>query len=534
MSRNIERRVIVAGELVCQTPVHVGGLDSQSASALALAVNGQGQFYLPGTSQAGPLRAWCAETFTPAEANALWGPPGDSDGGHASFVIVDDAVIGPGVFAAELRDGVGINRYTGTAAEGIKFDREILPAGTKLPFRLVFEELKGETRGAQILASLLQALQRGEVRLGAAKSRGLGKVTLEDLTVLEHKFGSRVDVLGVLRGEPKPSKGLELLCKDWKAHRQERSLIEIKIEWKPKGPFMVKAAVDGMVVDTLPLVSATESGLRLVLPGSSSKGAIRSQAERIVATLLGGDVDEKDFLKQLARFSLVTNLFGAPNSTDSESDEAKDWLPGLSALSIDDCFSEQSISAETLQHMLTGGGSGKDLQGWFEALPEYGGKQGHAPYLDPATQVAIDRWTGGASDGALFTVLEPWNFKWEDLVLTVDPARLPRGSEKEGDSETEPALAAIALLLLTLGDFVKGDVSLGFGTNRGFGAVEVKSISIKLPSAVSCHKGFSRNLMSALEGLSVKVLGEELKVEGAAVSKLRQAWTNYFKPAGAA
>lgn len=535
MSRNIARRVIVESTLVCQTPIHVGGLDSRSGSDLPLAINGEGNFYLPGTSLAGPFRDWCGETFSREEAEALWGPE-DADKGHASYVIVEDAVIPAGAVSPELRDSVGIDRNTGAAADRIKFDREILPAGTRLPFRLIYEEprtLPADQRatasGAQILASLLQALQEGEVPLGAAKSRGLGKVKLEDLNISEHSFDSPAGILNVLRGTPQSSSGLDLLCKDWKQQRRERPVIRIKIKWGPIGPFMVKSAVDGMVVDALPLLSQKDHDLRLALPGSSSKGALRTQAERITATLLNGDA-KKEFLGQLARFPIVQNLFGAPKAPDALGDELKDWLPGLSALSIEDCFSKEPISAGALQHMQSGGGSGKDLPDWTRALPAHQKNEDGKPYLDPATHVAIDRWTGGASDGALFSVLEPWNFTWGNLVLTIDPKRLPRDHTEDGDVGTDTALAAIALLLLTLGDFVRGEVPLGFGTNRGFGTVEVQDVQIQIPEASSCRDPFSRNLMTDLKGLRAKVAHGKLDLEGEAVAKLRKAWTDHLKP----
>jgi CRISPR/Cas system CSM-associated protein Csm3 (group 7 of RAMP superfamily) len=539
MSRNIARRVIVEGRLVCQTPISVGGLDSRSGSDLPLAVNGEGKFYAPGTSLAGPLRAWCAEAFTPEEADALWGPR-DANAGHASYVIVEDAVIEAGAIAPELRDGVGIDRYTGAAADKAKFDREILPAGTALPFRLLFEELREDkTNGAAILAALLQALQAGEVHLGAARSRGLGKVKLEGLKVLERKFDSRDGILASLRGGAQPSESLEALCADWKDRRRQRPVIRIRIGWRPNGPMMVKSAVDGMVVDALPLLSQKGGALHFALPGSSTKGALRSQAERIVTTLLDPRTPEgepetpegKKFPKQLARFSIVTHMFGAPNAPASADDKDKTWLPGLSPLSVEDCFSKSEISAQTLDHMLSGGEGGKDLPDWTKALPQYQYNTDGRPYFDPSAHVAIDRWTGGASDGALFSVLQPWNFQWSALMLAIDPNRLPRRAGEDGKDDIEEALAAIALLLLTLADFVKGETPLGFGTNRGFGSVTVNCVSMEIPEAETCRKGFVRDVLASLQDLRVEIMGGRLKLEGEAVLRLRKAWTQYLKQA---
>lgn len=49
---------------------------------------------------------------------------------------------------------------------------------------------------------------------------------------------------------------------------------------------MVKAEGEGIAVDILPLISGFDGGITFVLPGSSIKGALRTQAERIIRTVL--------------------------------------------------------------------------------------------------------------------------------------------------------------------------------------------------------------------------------------------------------
>jgi len=43
-----------------------------------------------------------------------------------------------------------------------------------------------------MLAAVKEALEAGRVRLGASKTRGLGKVILENATLVEQKFNNRV------------------------------------------------------------------------------------------------------------------------------------------------------------------------------------------------------------------------------------------------------------------------------------------------------------------------------------------------------
>ena len=552
MSRKISRRIIIEGWLKCLAPLHVGGLESASRSDMTLSVNGAGQFYVPGTSLAGPLLAWCTEMWGEAAAKAVWGdqPPGETDKGWASFITVEDAVIPENAVAPEIRDGVGIDRYTGTAADGIKFDREILPAGTCMPLRLVCDEPLGETHCAQMLASLLLALQEGEVRFGAGKSRGLGKVELTGLKAGEHLLNSRKGILKAIAREPSRTGGLEVLCEDWAGQRRIRPLITIGIKWRPVGPLMVKAGVDGAVVDTLPLLSRQKGALRLVLPGSSSKGAIRSQAERIMATLFDGPL-KKDlaFRDQVAVHPLVETLFGARNADehDSDDDENGEALLGLSALSIDDCFSTTPFSEETWQHMLgktsdqgeqqnqpaAAGEEEKDrLPKWTENLPDLKKNGERKPYLDPAVHVAIDRWTGGAAGEALFSVLEPWNFGWGSLCLTLDLNRLARHHKDvaKGQVREDVALAAVTLLLAVLDDFAKGEVPLGFATNRGCGAVKCESITVTLPEPESYYNDPVPGLAKKLAKLALRVENGKLQFSG--TDELAKAWAVYLSKHG--
>ncbi|MBI1390131.1 MAG: hypothetical protein GC154_16945 [bacterium] len=181
MARDISSRLILSGDIIAQTPLHVGGYGEDVDTDLPLAHNGAGHWYIPGTSFAGALRSWCGEAFPESIVKSIWGFQ-DEDQGHASHVFIEDAEIDDGV-VIEIRDGVGIDRLWGTAAEHIKFDRAILPRGTKILFQLIVEIPTPTTSFTRddalaMLAAIRDALKAGEIRLGASKTRGLGKVKL--------------------------------------------------------------------------------------------------------------------------------------------------------------------------------------------------------------------------------------------------------------------------------------------------------------------------------------------------------------------
>ncbi len=485
MARRISSRLQITGHLIARTPLHVGGTGGNYDSDLALAVNGKGEFYIPGTSLAGPLRAWL-EHNAQESINDWWGYQ-IKDQGQASHVFIEDGSITPPEgkhIKAEIRDGVGIDRVTGAAANQIKYDRAVLPRGTRVCFTMTVElpadipEQRQQKLRDKIRAqtgAVLQALQSGEIRFGAAKTRGLGRVEVQDLKIREQGFLTKREMLETLRGESQQPEAAAALA------AAPRPRLTISIKWRPRGPLMVKAERDGLAVDMLPLVSAIDEQFTFVLPGSSIKGAFRSQAERIVRTVLGLSaakpvVNKQDFIDQVEvrgprqngsdrrknDASLIGWLFGEAGRNEEEYEDQSTPLPGLGVLTVDDCYAECRIDEKDWGAIE----QAADEQKLRGALDD-----AQLPHAQQAFHVAIDRWLGSAADGFLYTVLEPHGLAWEEINLTLDLSRIPQGQEKL-------RLCAVMCLLLVLRDFAAGRIPLGFGANRGMGAVEITDITI--------------------------------------------------------
>ena len=268
MARDTTTRFTLTGTLKCVTPLHVGGFGDDPDTDLPLARDGLGRCYIPGTSLAGALRQWCRAAFGEEAVRAVWGFQ-DGDEGHASYVTVDDLFVDDDKLVPEVRDGVGIDRRTGAAAESIKYDRAVLPRGTALTGFRITAEVSDERPALDMLKALKGALEKKQVRLGAAKTRGLGKLLLEGATLNWVATNTRDGVLKLLTGsdEPLPPEKLAALPPPPKTPPR----LDITIGWKPDGPLMVKAGFDGIAVDMLPLVSATAGGVSLVLPHESRR-----------------------------------------------------------------------------------------------------------------------------------------------------------------------------------------------------------------------------------------------------------------------
>lgn len=86
-----------------------------------------------------------------------------------------------------VRAGVGIRHKTGARADGVLYDREVTPAGTKwqVSFRVDWSHIVGESEGHEVEGILGYVLERhwaqGRCWLGGGVARGLGWCHVEDL-----------------------------------------------------------------------------------------------------------------------------------------------------------------------------------------------------------------------------------------------------------------------------------------------------------------------------------------------------------------
>jgi CRISPR/Cas system CSM-associated protein Csm3 (group 7 of RAMP superfamily) len=526
MGRLIRRRYIVEGELEAETPLHIGAAFGGLVTDMPLAEDGAGRFYLPGTSLAGPIRSWWRRGWR--DDDRLFGMiPGRGAGhgvqaeGHASFILVEDAPA-IGLPDVEVRDGVGIDRRTGGAAAGIKYDREVLPRGTRFKFCITIDECRGHAsapaprrRGdnrpeppkwdeefsriaRQRLGALILALETGQIRFGAAKTGGLGRVKLRDTRVTEQRIGTRAGLLARLRGQT-ATDNRDALVKEAKAASRELQPptppVEILIRWQPMLPVMNKSDVEGVSIDALPLVTGTGKRLQPVITGASVKGVLRSHAERICRTLAGVPADPRscrvagserlgaDFLNDVAECELVEALFGAAGNGKQDNRKYKDVtgsnarIPGLAALSFEDCLIDRPISRTAWQALLTAVHDDKKEEKAGAVRRVLDGAASGWKDFRPATHVAIDRWTGGAAENLLFSRLEPaFTGESREFRLWFDPERIAARNPCEGEVPVQLRQAAFGLLLITLRELAHGRVPIGYGTTRGLGSIAVEAI----------------------------------------------------------
>ncbi|ONH32370.1 MULTISPECIES: RAMP superfamily CRISPR-associated protein [Protofrankia] len=504
--RAMVRRLRVRGWLRLETPLHVGGVGDDPSIDLALAVDGLSRLYVPGTSLAGALRAFAGRSIADRLVlDGIWGNvpqnsirangsrqnsdngssgSGGSDDGSTSRIVVHDGLVTTGTdldspfppSRVEARTGIGIDRVLGTVAEGFLYGRAVLPRGAYLRLGIDLESPYPERdadSATAMLGTLLLALAGGRVRLGAARTRGLGSVVLAgEPEIVEQRFDSMDGLLSALglppatetTGTAGTAAGTALTPADLGGRDPDADLLRVTIAWRPTSPVMVRSAVDGLSIDALPLVSGVGGDeVALVLPGSSIKGALRSHAERIERTARARDAAHPlnvpagprrsaRFREQLDDLAAVNALFGSAgtaasgteygygggngNGNDGGDGRAARAPRGVGALGADDCYSKPAIPADLWRALngahVTGLSEPSDsgpTRSWDKAraqVPPEVRKRLRKLGMDQADHVAIDRWTGGAADKRLYSTLEPHHVAWQDLRLTVDLRRLNR------------------------------------------------------------------------------------------------------------
>lgn len=485
--------------------------DGRTVQPNAFVRNGLGEAILPGRSIKGAIRAAFEEhmnelDFSKEELKSLWGGEMRQDVGtgkeslplRASALTFHHAVVWDRA-SGDLphRMSTAIDRATGGAADGALFAYEYLPVDTTFDIRVSAEEKLANTDGKKhrspslvirALEAIPTLIEHEAISLGARTGSGWGKITLcrkkveyKKVTILEEGPGHKesTDFLSAVLGKPETLK-LEANKKvTWNP-----TATSIEVEWQaPMGLFVgmnKPKDIDSLEKDTVPSAPmrnwhlddkhradhgdaiypkvAHEDKASLLLPGTSIRGALRSHCSRIARSIVS-DSESSDELtmpgdvhKQLAADPLLVRyLFGTTEYRG--------------AVHVHDCEGQIPTEAE----------KDKPLK---------------------LTRNAIDRVTGSAAHGALYSELLYPHATWDPIEIEIDHAQLCRNICQElgdcalstvssSDQECEqPAIknrlrAAILLLTMAVTDLCEGVLPLGGGTGGGLGFIEVSHVSFE-------------------------------------------------------
>lgn len=251
----------------CKSPLRTGGENSDLESVLRYA---DGRAFVQGASLAGALRSWLTHQNA-AMADQLFGSQQQSG----------QLVVSDGIFEEHeqqiMRPRIKIDRKTGTAKDGGKFDVAAISAGACFTFELVWMGWQARQDALNWVEQMLAALHQQEITLGAQKTNGFGTVSL---TVKKRVFHMRdaVDRAAWLENQPAEQE-ISL------PQAQGQEFVRFTVTAKAEQILVMAAEQELRKNNQAVTVNLTENG-EAIIPSSSLKGAIRARVQ-LIARYLG-------------------------------------------------------------------------------------------------------------------------------------------------------------------------------------------------------------------------------------------------------
>ncbi len=387
-------KYIITGQLTNTSPLLIGKGEGELIDK-EIAKDNNGIPYIPATSFVGAVKHYLSESdlSDKREFHFLFGSDGDSTNHRFQSHFIIDDLYPDDTVSTLIRDGIKIGTK-GVVEEKKKFNYEVLEPGSV--FKLfgeikIFEEFnKNEIE--TILATLFNSLKKERIRFGAFTTKGFGKIKLKYVEVYQFNFPKDGDDYLKYLQDPAylPKEKRINLSGDISKNLHENMFML-------KGKFDIKNSliIGGGDADDSDK-SHIKSVNRNILTATSLKGALKTRAEAIMS-IIGNKGKE-----------IIDNLFGYGDELNKISKKGR--------LMIEETEIE---SKEEIHH-----------------------------------RIKIDRFTGGAMEGALFDSKPLWygevNIKLEIL---------------------EPKDYEIGLVLLLLKDLWTGDLPLGGEKSIGRGVL---------------------------------------------------------------
>jgi CRISPR/Cas system CSM-associated protein Csm3 (group 7 of RAMP superfamily) len=404
--------------------------------------------HLPGTSLAGALREMVRAADGADAADVLFGrllPKGTGGtevdtqasliwvlGSRAVDVAGNDLADVP----SEVRASTAVSRRRGAAEANTLRVEEVLPAGSRFEVFLRWDDAPAEGRDR-----LLELLAAWRPLIGHGISRGRGRCETMDV---RHGTLRLDEPAGLLWWLTLSGTGLARAVATTVVRSASPAggpVPVLRVPLRITGPLRVGSGEPPEQDGDGPMVALMfRRGGRYVIPGTGIKGLLRARAEYILRSV---GVAPLPCLDQRCGRCWPCEVFGFGGGHDVTS---------------------QAVGARALIRVV-------------DAVVDEG-----AP-VRRRQHVAIDRFTGGAQEGLLYTVeaLEGGQFTLEVEPLAAD---LPSGR-----------LAQIrAVLRLVLEDLDDGQIGVGAGVTRGYGSVSVGFAAVQAPGDLPSSQGAREEL----------------------------------------
>jgi len=428
--RHLARVIIEA-----KTPTAVGSGEKDITTDSLVATDVNGLPYIPGTSLAGVVRSMIGEE----ESKQFFGYQEGSKKGWGSEIVFTEAKILNS--AGEIIDGLDLEAIEkdpllmnykelpirqhvnitdkGVAKDGGKFDEQIVFAGTRFCFEL--EMVSGEEEDKNF-KTILSQLLNNTFRIGSGTRKGFGEVEVIDLKKRTLNL-EKSDELEIYLDKSSALNSIFWDKVDFETIKTQAhsDWIKYKLNLQPEDFFLFGSGFGDDEADMTPVrgkkvfwtngKGVLEDNLVLI-PATSVKGALSHRVAFHYNKLKGYYVGN-DKAKTGCENDAVKALFGY------ESQDEKIQKRGN--LIFSDIIEQKETEEKLLNH------------------------------------VSIDRFTGGAIEGALFT--EKTSFGRD---LTFEMSILAKKEAFKGDKVEEAFENALK-------DICSGMLPLGGGVNRGNG-----------------------------------------------------------------
>lgn len=297
---------------VTKTPLRTGPSDGSIDRVLR---HRDGQAFLQAASLAGALRGWLEKQDKNA-ANTLFGSQEKS----GQLILSDMEIQEKAAKSAEdttiqLRPRLRINGKMGSAADGGKFDVAHIARGTVMQFTLTWLGAESDTDGPAQIEQMLGALHAGEIRLGAQKSNGFGRVALTVRSQTYH-MTDKADREAWLHDQF-DGQTLELpeICTE--------SVCTFTVNGVADS-ILIKDAVPHIKEDGTQFTGNIKENGTAVLPGSSVKGAVRARVQAIADLLHCSEIVDELFGRGAAQGD--NGIAGRVRFTDVVLDKAREQM----------------------------------------------------------------------------------------------------------------------------------------------------------------------------------------------------------------
>lgn len=395
-------------------PIHIGAQDEE-----ILVDQETNHAIIPGTSFAGALRSYLENVQEHSLVARLFGQQRTELNGDKSSIKVSDLYNisrSQEKINIEYRPAIRVDRFYGTAKQ--KFERMFVAGGVEFSGKLIWtsDHEEEQKKFDEMMFQALSALHLGVIRLGAYKTSGGGRIELKhaeirkvDLYNSHHLFSY------FLNSDTKGESGWKDI-RELLTNMSTGSSYVFRLRAGLNTPLLIKgkSVWQEDLPNSLPIQLADG---KYFVPGSSWKGALRQQVERIAA--------------YLNKTELVELAFGK--------------------LGTDNRSTEEHHASGVLQ--------------FSDAIIQSSDQSSHIDY----NMIHINKLTGGVFNGAL--VKERTVHGEVELELT-----FPVINRVEQHKE-----AISGLLLLALRDLAEQGFALGSGNSKGRGALKGSILNIYTP-----------------------------------------------------